>query len=401
MPIKDIRYQKIKSNEPLNQWVVTTPTATYPLPKKLGTFSEQGLEYDANDDSHHLISTHHIPEFLNYVAKAEFPWMQYKFSTLFYGSHHEPMPGLDSFLTTLNSNPTTNLDFHLILLARRAAEIQITQVGSDLNKPLCENSQDLLKLYNNLQANSNRFLNAIKAIGPLKSRRQFKELQTAEKAFQSEWKDLIAPYIEKYQHNADTRNVLLNLLGIVLVVGFLGLIIKNLYNILQHENLGLFKFNSTYSKNVEILEQLVPHSIFAKQSIDELSFFTANPEDSNHTIEEINGCIEKFKLIIDEYEPTLSATIESLRELHGSLEKTVATFSKAINEDNSNLNHDVSEAVFIDSLQDDLRIFFSTTDIRNYPNQVKTRLDDIRKLSELLTQERDSSERFKLYSPKT
>lgn len=396
-------YHKLVVEDPDIASIITEgrPIVTYPTPSALGSYTKEGLEYRDIMGNVLLVPTEKIPEFLHHICAAELPWTQRLFSAIFYSPNQTPMPGLDLFEQVLQNNPAALVDFKLIQLGARAAQIQIAQVGLDSYAMLCDDSKALLVLYQQLSDDFKDFQNKVTRLP--ESRHRLKVFHKMEADFNARWEERMQPYIAKYKDDWDSYNVLLNLLAIASIVGIAGLICKNVVRLYQGKNLSLFQFDSARSKSLDLLEQLKPGD-FPRPSIELQNFFTQNSDDAFHTVQELSQHVENLKQELVKFKS--SGSKSELNELHRSLAKAVNDFATEIQSLQGSAQEvdkrEVAEALFMNNWHSSVACFFDTKEeVASYPPELKAALVDIHYIAEQLEHEFQNSERFALYaSPK-
>ena len=380
---------------------VGRPTVTYPLPSKFGLYSEKGLEYLDNMGVIQLVHPDKIPEFLHNICAAEMPWTQASFATIFYDSDQNPMPGLELFEEVLQTNPAAFIDFQLVLLGKRAAQIQIARVGPEPHAMLCDDCRALLSLSQQLSDEFNRFQQRVTHLPA--SRHHVTVFNKLEKEFKMRWKELIQPYAEKYKDEKDFRNIWLNLLTIASIVGLVGLVCKNVVRLYQGKNLSLFQFDAAHSKSVAILEQLKTGD-FPRPSLDVQNFFTQNRDDAFYAVQELKSYLNRLNQEITKFDlKAPKSSLNHLHVLHSLLSKGLRDFSENIETIQDTANEanerEVLEAVFINDWCYSVQVFQALeNDITHYPNELQAALIDIHYVAELLSKELLSSERYSLYA---
>lgn len=387
----------------------TTTMGAYQIPSGLGTYTKHGIAYQDIEDNTITISPEKIPDFLHAVCAAETPWTQGSFAMLFYDSKYkQSMSGLEDLEEKLQTNPIALMDYRLMMLGARAAQIQIAQVGEDRHALLCQESKDLIKLYKSLRDEFKNFQDKISQLekNQVPSRYRSKTYAKYEKDFKASIDHVIKPYLEQYKKDWDTRNILLNVLAIASIVGLIGLIYKNVVGIYQGKHLGLFQFEAAYSKNREAIEPFSSDNLVTSSTHFQ-NFFTQNKTDTFRTIQELKSVLMIFDNEIKAFQTTHpQRKMDDLVTLHGSLTRALEEFESEIQAPtNKRLGkkgqREVAEALFIGSWCDSILESLGTYEGRDdYPSGLRHVISDIQLISEQLSEEFHTSDRFKLYSNK-
>ncbi|MCX7089970.1 MAG: hypothetical protein NTU48_00725 [Legionellales bacterium] len=380
---------------------VGRPTVTYPLPSALGSYTKEGLEYPDNMGNLQLVLPEQIPEFLHNICAAEMPWTQGSFATIFYDADQKPMPGFELFEEALQSNPAAFIDFQLMMLGKRAAQIQIARVGPEPHAMLCDDCRELLYLSQQLSNEFTLFQDRVTRLPA--SRHCLTVFNKLEKDFKMRWEALIQPCATKYKDEMDFHNIWLNLLAIASIVGLVGLVCKNVARVYQGKNLSFFQFDAAYSKNVTALEQLKTGD-FTRPSLDLQNFFTENRDDALYTVQALNPYLDRLKQEITNFEGNaLKSDLNHLHAMHLWLSRTVSDFSEEINKIQGTANEaddrEIWEVIFINDWCCGVKTFQGQEDdTTHYPQELQAALIDIHYIAEELSQELSSSERYSLYT---
>lgn len=387
--------------------VQSTTMGSYQLPSGLGTYTKRGIEYQDIEDNMITISPERIPDFLRTVCAAETPWTQGAFATLFYDSNtKQSMSGIEDVEEKLKANPIALMDYRLMLLGARAAQIQIAKVGSDRHALLCPESKELIKLYKSLRDEFKNFQEKIAQLekSQAPSRHRSKTYAKYEKEFKFRMDQLVNPYLDKYKKDWDTRNIMLNVLAVASIVGLIRLIFKNAVSIYRGKHLGLFQFEAAYSKNIEAIEQLSSDNLVTSFHVNVQNFFTQNKSDTLRTIQELQQILKTLDSEIKAFQSTHpQRNVDHLLQLHASLSKSVGEFASELKTPDEKLNdeykREVAEALFIGSWCDAIPETLGTYESRDdYPAGLRNVIDDIQLISDQLSEEFNTSDRFKLYS---
>lgn len=400
-------YQKLAGDDPDKPNIPTEGRAiiTYPIPASIGLYSDDGLEYTDIMRNNILIRVEKLPDFLHNIRLAEAPWTQHAFASIFYNAERQPMPGFDQFEQFLQKNPTAHANMAFIMLKARSAQIQIATVGSHPNALLCQDSQDLITLTHKLSDMFQDFQDRVNKIAKMRYQNRDKLMKDLEKTFRADWEAALQPYIQKYQQDWDTQNLLLNLLAIASIAGLVGLICKNIARAYQGKSLSLFQFDAARSKSLEMLEQFKTIGL-PYPSQEAQNFFSENREDALQTIQELKKYVERLHHEIEQHEkPKTKKSYAPLHALHHWLAKAIEDFSieiKKFQDTKDEVNQrEVAEAIFINQWHESLQALLIEAQYTVYPEAVQAVVADLAYLAGQLNNEFHSAPRFALYSSRS
>lgn len=251
--------------------------AKLPSPKKAVVFKTKSntISYTDIDSNISTLKTGDIVPFLREARlKGEAAW---GFDALF-----QKMTGLSEFEQYIHKSPSTALiDYQLLRLGGHIRMLK--------GKGKTDDAQALSALYTVLVARLQDYEQAVGELSNSKSRHQNEARKRLVGKFQSDWQLLIQPIANKYKHQKDTYNILLNVATVVCTGGLaLGwLFLKNLWRLANRKGLGLFQFEQAHSRKVENVQKLYDDVIKATEAdIAGLpNYFSDEVEDADDTAE--------------------------------------------------------------------------------------------------------------------
>lgn len=337
-------YQKISKDHASSYMIMG-----YKIPgKEPAVYTEHGLEYHDLDGHQQIIPKKKIPEFLATIRKTDDPWLQEAFSKLF-RQQADPFQfqfhdkSIGDFAQFLNDLPiAANLDYRLLLLGARAAQLQRVHKGDSRSVEWSKESKHLQKLYKTLTESLQQFeikKNNLEAHPH--TRHTHAELVQYIKTLEDQWGFAINATRDKFAEDWDTRNLLLNIAAITTGIGFLLLMIKNIWLKAEGEDFELFQFQHAHSEQRDVLYNLRDETMvslkklshFKVDKTDHLNqqYFTNDIETTKKSLAELSYLCQDLRTQIDfridstDSTPLRQSKITFLNGVHADLDFALQT----------------------------------------------------------------------------
>ncbi len=345
------KYQEIAGDRASSDMILG-----YKVPgKDVAVYTKQGLEYIDCDGHQQLIHKKKIPEFLAAVRGTDNPWLQYDFAQLFrhqadpyhFQFQDHLMEGAEQFAHDLSI--LAKLDYSLLLLGARVAQLQMVHKGSYRTKAWCEESKHLHKLYKTLTQSLQQFeIKRVNLEQHPQSRHTQIELLAEVKTLEDQWTFAINDTRAHFANDWDTRNLLLNFAAAATGLGLLLLLVKNVWLKAEGENFELFQFDHAHSRQIDDLYEMHNQAITALRGFSHFNTtqkteeqtkrcFTRDMVTTNKTLTELSFMCNRLRTQIDlRVDASTSSklrpsTINFLNDLHADLVMALQVCHQRIN----------------------------------------------------------------------
>ena len=323
--------------------------------KQVAVYTQQGLEYIDCDGQAQLILKTKIPDFLAALRATDNPWLQYDFAQIF-SQQADPyhfqlqdhlMDGGEKFTNDLSI--LAKLDYSLLLLGARMAQLQMVHKGPNRTQAWCVESKHLQKLYKTLTQSLQQFeLKRVNLEKQVQTRHTQTELLAEIKTLEYQWSFAINDTRARFANDWDTRNLLLNFAAAATGLGLLLLLVKNVWLKAEGENFELFQFDHAHSRQIDDLYEMHSQAITALRGFSHFNTtqrteeqtkrsFTRDIVTTNKTLTELSFMCNRLRTQIDlRVDASTSSklrpsTINFLNYLHADLEMALQVCHQRIN----------------------------------------------------------------------